>query len=69
MTPLLLLPLAFAAGDVPGTRPDCRAEREFYVLADLTPAEARHLEGKRARDCGPPRRNRGGPFRFKTGLG
>jgi hypothetical protein len=47
MAPLLLLPLAFAAGDVP--RLECRVERAYYLLADLTPAEARRLEGKRAR--------------------
>jgi hypothetical protein len=47
MTPLLLLPLL--ATDVPGPRVDHRAERGVYFLADLTPAEARRLEGKRAR--------------------
>jgi hypothetical protein len=41
-----LLPLAFAA-DVP--RADGRVERAFHVLAELTPAEARHLAGNRAR--------------------
>jgi hypothetical protein len=46
---LLLLPLAFAAGDVRSARIDSRAERTFYVLAELTPAEARRLEGTRAR--------------------
>jgi hypothetical protein len=49
MMPLLLLPLAFGAGDVTSLRIDSRAKRAFYVLADLTPAEARRLEGKRAR--------------------
>lgn len=48
MTPLLLLPLAFAAADVPGTRTDGRVEVLYHVLADLTPAEARHLEGRLA---------------------
>jgi hypothetical protein len=36
--------LAFAAGDVRSARIDSRAERTFYVLADLAPAEARRLE-------------------------
>jgi hypothetical protein len=47
MMAYLLLPLAFAAGDVP--RADTRVERACYVLAELTPIEARHLDGKRAR--------------------
>jgi hypothetical protein len=49
MTPLLLMPLAFAVGDVPSPRIDSQVERAFYLLADLTPAEAGRLEGKRAR--------------------
>jgi hypothetical protein len=47
MTVFLLLPLAFAAADVP--RAECRGERAFHVLADLTPAEARHLADDRTR--------------------
>jgi hypothetical protein len=39
MTPLLLLPLAFAAGDVPGTRPDNRAGRTFYILEHVGGSE------------------------------
>jgi hypothetical protein len=42
-----LLPLAFAAADVP--RADSRIERTAHVLAELTPLEARSLDGKRAR--------------------
>jgi hypothetical protein len=41
--------MSFAVADVGGFRVDSRAEREVYFLADLTPAEARRLEGKRAR--------------------
>jgi hypothetical protein len=44
-----LLTLAFAAADVPSPRIDGRVGRAFYVLADLTPAEARRLDGRRAR--------------------
>jgi hypothetical protein len=47
MTAFLLLPLAFAAGDVP--RADSRIERTAHVLVELTPIEARHLAGRRAR--------------------
>jgi hypothetical protein len=47
MTAFLLLPLALAAADVP--RAECQVERAFHVLAELTPAEARHLAGRRAR--------------------
>jgi hypothetical protein len=47
MMVLLLLPLAFAAADVP--RADTRVERACHVLAELTPMEARHLAGRRAR--------------------
>jgi hypothetical protein len=43
----LLLPLAFAAGGVPHTT--SQLERTYHVLETLTPAEARRLEGKRAR--------------------
>jgi hypothetical protein len=48
MAPLLLLPL-LAVADVPGPRVDPRAERAVYFLADLTPADARRLDGRRAR--------------------
>jgi hypothetical protein len=44
MMPLLLLPL-LAAADLPGPR----VERGVYYLADLTPADARRLDGRRAR--------------------
>jgi hypothetical protein len=46
---LLLVPLAFAAGDVPSRRVEGRVERGVYFLADLRPAEARRLAGRRAR--------------------
>jgi hypothetical protein len=47
MAPLLLLSLILALADVP--RVDTRAGHDVYFLADLTPADARSLAGKRAR--------------------
>jgi hypothetical protein len=49
MTPFLLLAVLAPVADPQGHRPDTRAERTYYCLADLTPAEARLLEGKRSR--------------------
>jgi hypothetical protein len=46
-TPSLLLPLAIVVADAPPV--GALAERTYYFLAELTPAEARGLEGTRAR--------------------
>ena len=42
-------PSAPRVADAPSPRTDTRVERACYFLADLTLAEARRLEGKRAR--------------------
>jgi hypothetical protein len=44
---VLLLPLTFAVADVP--RVDTQAGHDIYFVADLAPADARSLVGKRAR--------------------
>jgi hypothetical protein len=43
---IALLSLLYAVADFP--RLDTTVEREYYVVADLTPAEARRLEGQQA---------------------